>query len=215
MPAGWREERLRGIPPNGHELIDDEGRTVLRIASQRSASSLMWRFETPLRAARLAWRWRLDAWPAAAAGASLADRSGDDFGLRLYLLFDYPMNRVPTADRLLLALARAVHGPGLPAATLCYVADPRAAPGSVLVSPYSSRVRTMVLRSGPRPGPWWNEDRDLPADFQRAFGAEHGPGMPPVAAVALAVDTDQAGGEVSGFFGDLLWGAAPESALRG
>jgi hypothetical protein len=67
----------------------------------------------------------------------------------------------------------------------------------------------MVLRSGPRPGAWWSEERDLQDDFQRAFGAEHGPGMPPIAAVALAVDTDQAGGEVNGFFGDLVFSAAP------
>lgn len=209
LPEGWREERVRGVAPNRHDLVEDDGRTVLRIASLGSASSLMWRFETPVRASRLAWRWRLDAWPRAAALATLGEKAGDDFGLRLYLLFDYPMNRVPIADRLLIRVARTLYDPALPAAALCYVADPRAAPGSVLPSPYTRRVRIMVLRSGAAPGPWWGEDRDLQADFQRAFGEEHGPGMPPIAAVALAVDTDQAGGEVNGFFGDLVWRRAP------
>jgi hypothetical protein len=210
VPEGWREERLRGVAPNQHELVSADARTVLRIGSRRSASSLVWRFPAPLRATRLAWRWCVDAWPAAAAHAAFGEKAGDDFGLRLYLLFDYPTDRVPIADRMLLALARTLHDPGLPAAALCYVADPRVPAGTVVSSPYSARVKITVLRSEPQPGAWWAEDRNLPGDFQRAFGEEHGPGMPPIAAVALAADTDQAGGELHAFFGDLAWTRAPE-----
>jgi len=205
LPEGWREERLRGVAPNQHELVGIEGRAVLRIMSRRSASSLVWRFATPVRPARLTWRWRVDAWPAAAVRTAFGEKAGDDFGLRLYLLFDYPTSRVPIDERMLLAMARALYDPAVPAATLCYVADPRAPAGTIVPSAYSARVKLMVLRSDALPGPWWVEERDLLADFQHAFGAEHGPGMPPIAAVALAADTDQAGGELNAFFGDLEW----------
>jgi hypothetical protein len=74
-----------------------------------------------------------------------------------------------------------------------------------MASPYTSRVQVKVIRSAPLSATGWQEDRDLEADFQRAFGSEYGPGMAPVAAVALAADTDQSGSRVSAWFSDLRW----------
>ena len=87
---------------------------------------------------------------------------------------------------LALRMARALYDPTLPAATLCYVADPRVPAGTLMASPYTGRVQVMVIRSSAQPGAWWDEDRDLGADFQQAFGAEYGPGMPPLAAVVAS-----------------------------
>lgn len=205
MPPPWREEALPGIAPNRHRIVDDDGSPVLEVVSQGSASSLLVRFEAPWHATRLAWRWRTDGWPQAARNAAADARAGDDFSLRLYLFYDYPLARLSRTDRALLSMARAWRDPRLPAAVLCYVADPRGAEGAVWPSPYTGRVRLMRLRGDRMPGPWWSEDRDLQADFQRAFGEEHGPGMPALTGVALAVDTDQGGGEVRSRFADLRW----------
>lgn len=205
FPPPWREVSLPGITPNRHRIVDDDGTPVLDVVSRRSASTLVADFDTPVQAMRLAWRWRTDAWPQAARATAAEARDGDDFSLRLYLFFDYPLARLSLAERALLSVARTLRDQRLPAAALCYVADPRGLPGAVWPSPFTGRVRLMRLRADPTPGPWWTEDRDLHADFQRAFGAEHGPGMPGLAGVALAVDTDQAGGDVRSQFGDLRW----------
>lgn len=203
LSALWQEQRVGSIPGNQFTVESDGGASVLRIDSHRSASSLVHRFERSQPLARLSWRWRTDAWPTG-VGAH-GEKPGDDFSLRLYVMFDYPLPRVPLADRVLLRLARALYDPRLPAATLCYVADPRVPAGTVGPSPYTSRVQVMVLRSDARPGAWWSEERDLRDDFQRAFGTEHGPGLPPVAALALAADTDQGGGQVRSWFSDPRW----------
>lgn len=131
------------------------------------------------------------------------EKSGDDYAARVYLLFDYPVERVPLAQRLLLRAGRSLHGEDLPAATLCYLLDPRAPAETLLESPYTSRVRMIVVRSSPRTGTWWEEERDLAADFQRAFGAEHGPGVPALRGIAVAADTDQSGARLRTRFGDL------------
>ncbi|MBP8310942.1 MAG: DUF3047 domain-containing protein [Burkholderiaceae bacterium] len=206
LPGGWHEQRLRSIDANSFRMVAEQGQTMLRIESSRSASSVLHRLAPGLRPARLAWRWRTDAWPI--ANAAFGEKAGDDFSLRLYLMFDYPLDRVPVGQALALRMARALHDPTLPAATLCYVADSRAPAGTLMASPYTSRVQVMVIRSAQQPGPWWNEDRDLEADFQRAFGAEYGAGMPPVAAVALAADTDQSGSRLTSWFSDLRWSTA-------
>jgi hypothetical protein len=66
-------------------------------------------------------------------------------------------------------------------------------------------VQVLVIRSAPAPGPWWTQERDIPADFRRAFGVEHGPGTPALTGVALAADTDQGGGALNAWFSDLRW----------
>ncbi|MBP6814400.1 MAG: DUF3047 domain-containing protein [Burkholderiaceae bacterium] len=203
LPAGWLEQRLRSIDANRYRLVAEQGQTMLKIESNRSASSVLHRLPPGARPARLAWRWRTDNWPS--ASAAFGEKAGDDFSLRLYLMFDYPLDRVPTGQALALRMARALHDPTLPAATLCYVADPRVPAGKLMASPYTSRVQVMVIRSAPLSEAGWQEDRDLEADFQRAFGSEYGPGMAPVAAVALAADTDQSGSRVNSWFSDLRW----------
>lgn len=206
LPPGWQEQRIRSIEGNRFRLVAGQGQSLLQIQSSRSASSVLLRLAPDTRPARLAWRWRTDAWPTGVG--AFGDKAGDDFSLRLYLMFDYPMDRVPVGQSLALRMARALYDPTLPAATLCYVADPRVPAGTLMASPYTSRVQVMVIRSAASPGAWWDEERDLRADFQRAFGAEYGPGMPPIAAVALAADTDQSGSRLTSWFSDLRWSTA-------
>lgn len=199
LPPPWRLQALRGIVPNRHALVQDAGDTVLEIVSSGSASSLLHPLDG-VAAGRLRWRWKTDAWPMTGGFGS---RSGDDYAARVYLMFDYPLERVSLAQRLLLGVARSMHGEDLPAATLCYLMDPRAPAGTLLASPYTSRVRMIVVRADARPGAWRQEERDVAADFRLAFGDEHGPGVPKLRAVALAADTDQGGGRVTTRFGDL------------
>ena len=201
-PAPWAMQALRGTPPNTHSLVEDAGVTVLEIRSSASGSSLLHPLEGDAAQARfLRWRWKTDG---QASRERFGDKAGDDYAARVYLMFDYPLDRVPLGQRLLLGAARALHGEDLPAATLCYLLDPRAPAGTLIDSPYTSRVRMIVARSTGRTGVWWDEERDLAADFRRAFGEEHGPGVPRLRAIAVAADTDQGGASLRTRFGDLL-----------
>ena len=201
LPAPWREQVLRGIRANRHALVEDEGRTVVQIDSDASASSLLHPVAGPYaRAARLRWRWKTSGYP---LDRWLGEKRGDDYAARVYLLYDYPLDRLPIGQRMLLGAARTLHDPELPAAALCYLLDPRATQDTLLESPYSSRVRMIVARSTMTTGRWWAEERDLRADFARAFGTEYGPGVAPIRAVVIAADTDQSGAALTTRFGDL------------
>jgi hypothetical protein len=84
--------------------------------------------------------------------------------------------------------------------------DNRHPVGTSAWSPYTDRVRTVVLESGAsRAGRWVDEKRDLEADFHAAFGA--GLPMPPVMGIAAGNDTDQTGETVTAWFGDFHLGA--------
>lgn len=200
-PVGrWREQRLPGVRANQFNVEQLGGDTVLRVDSADSASSLIYRFDTPITDARsVAWRWRAAHM---LSGARFGDKARDDYCARVYVLFDYPLDRVPFGQRTLIRMARTIHS-DLPAATLCYVWDAREPLDSLIDSPYSKRVKVIVAASGTGAADWLAVKRDLRSDFARAFGAEYGAGIAPVAALAVAADTDQTGERVSAWFADI------------
>ncbi|HEY9447967.1 MAG TPA: DUF3047 domain-containing protein, partial [Burkholderiales bacterium] len=100
-----------------------------------------------------------------------------------------------------LRLARALFDPEVPAAALCYVWDSRLPVGTILTSPYTSRVRIVVAESGTaRVNTWTSVERDVEKDFRRAFGEE----PPAISGVALATDTDNTREDATAWYGDIV-----------
>jgi hypothetical protein len=97
-------------------------------------------------------------------------------------------------------LLRLVYGEDLPHAGLNYVWDNRLPPGTVLRSPYTDRVRMIVVRSGnAEAGRWVEESRNVLDDYRRAFGGE----PPAIAGIAVMTDTDDTGESATAWFGDI------------
>jgi Protein of unknown function (DUF3047) len=141
----------------------------------------------PHGAQHLAWTWRVDT---PNPQADLQVRALEDTALRVCALFDLPLGRVPLSERPMLLLARAASEHPVPAAAVCYVWDSRLAPGTVVESPYTRRVRSIVLRGPEAPLQQWQEqDRDIAADFSTLFGAESEQ-VPPLAGVLVGADAD-------------------------
>ncbi|HET7547331.1 MAG TPA: DUF3047 domain-containing protein, partial [Usitatibacter sp.] len=75
-------------------------------------------------------------------------------------------------------------------------------PGTAAWSPYTDRVRIVVLESGAeRAGQWTEERRDLIADYRAAFGATAT--LHDVSGVAVGNDTDQTASSATAWFGDM------------
>lgn len=75
--------------------------------------------------------------------------------------------------------------------------------GVVLPNAHTRRMRWLVLRGGESPlGAWQVEQRDLRADFLRAFGDETST-VPPLVAVLVGADADNTGGHGVGWLQDL------------
>ena len=76
--------------------------------------------------------------------------------------------------------------------------------GAVLPNAHTRRMRWMVLRAAESPlGTWQTEQRDLRADFLRAFGDETST-VPPLVAVLVGADADNTGGHGLGWVQDLM-----------
>ena len=200
LPAPWRLV----VPPRTRApevaLVDDRGTTVLRVRSQDAAGTAAHPLDIdPKTRPALAWRWKVDRVP---PSADLASRQGDDFAARVYVFFDVPASRLPLAARVKLFLARLLYGEALPSTALCYVWDNRHPAGTSAWSPYTDRVRMIVLETGDaRAGTWVDERRDLVEDYRAAFGA--GAPAARISGVAAGNDTDQTGETATAWFGDF------------
>jgi hypothetical protein len=182
------------------QAIDD--RRALRIDAAGSYGNLVQRLpEGGAAARRIRWSWRVEQ---ASPAIGLRQKARDDSPARVCLAFAWPDERVPFVERQLLRLARWRTGLPLPAATLCWAwGGPADVPGSVIDSPYTRRVRVIVLRSGT--GGWHDEERDVEADLRRAFGDEWPQKAPSPAASALivAADADNTASRSTAWIADL------------
>jgi hypothetical protein len=195
----WREVLLpqQSLPRTRFTIVALDGQRVLRVESNGSYGNLVHELALPAGAAPvLSWRWRLER---AIDGAALQRKAGDDAALKVCVLMDAPLDGIPFLERQQLRLARLLSGEDLPAATLCYVWDPTQPADSVLPNAYTRRMRWFVLQGrGSRLGEWRSEQRDLRADFLRAFGDEARE-LPRITAVLVGADADNSGGQGLGF----------------
>lgn len=204
-PSPWRVVGVPGgkIPLTGFDLVELDGRKVLRISANKSYGNLVHDLSAaPLPdSTRLRWRWLLEA--ATLPGADLRTRQGDDSPLKVCMLFDMPLDKLGLLERNLFRMARASSAEKLPSATLCYVWDNQLKADTLLPNAYTSRVRMIVVGGAEQPpGQWHTVTRNLGADFRRAFGAESDT-MPPTLSVLVGADADNTGGTSLGYVAEV------------
>jgi hypothetical protein len=205
VPPGWEVTRLPRVPRSTVYRIEvEDGTRVLRADADASMAGLTHRLRAdPARTPWLSWRWKVSG---VVEKGRFSSKAGDDFAARVYVLFDYDTGKLGLGARMKLKLARALYGDAVPAAGLCYVWDAQAPAGTSGWSPFTDRLRVIVVSSGAaQAGQWVDVARDVAADFRTAFGED----APPVSAIAVATDTDNTGGSVTAWYGDIAFSVRP------
>ena len=196
------------IPPTRFELADVQGERALKVSTRASYGTWVHGLNKA-NPGRLQWHWRLDQPLTGGKGvADILTKAGDDAALKVCVMFDHPLDRVPFAQRTLLRIARSVSGEDLPAATLCYVWDSVHPAGLQGPNPYTQRVRFITLQGKGAPlAQWQTETRDLAADFASLFADElpAGASVPKVRAVLIGADSDNTGAQSVGWVRGLQW----------
>lgn len=198
LPKDFRRVSYPNIKPNQFALVADQGKTVLKVDSNNSAGSIA----VPVDmlggqpSTTLQWRWKVDR---ILDRADMDEKMADDHSARLYVFFDVPLESLSFADRAKIKLARSLGGADVPTAALCYVWDNKHRVGYTAWSPFTQRLRKVVLQSGPGGiGQWRSETRDVAADFKEAFGFD----APAVTGISFGNDTDNTDDRVTTWFGD-------------
>lgn len=201
-PAAWKFATLPNKAPTKFSIADLGGARVLKVEAVDSYGNLVHTVRTVVSpGTSIAWRWRVDK---LVEDADLKVRSGDDSAAKLCLFFGFDGAKLPLGERTKLALARSATGQDVPTQTLCYVWDNKLAPGTVISSPFTRRVRFQVLESGgAKLGQWASAKRNVSADYLRVFGDEAEGKVPELTGVAVSADADNTHGNGLAYFGDI------------
>jgi len=167
------------------------GVAALHCSSQASASALVHKepFD-PWKFSRLKFQWQADQ---LIPGANPRKKSGDDYALRIYIIF-------PRKPGLMSRLGQVFAGQALPHSSLVYVWANQDLPRKAFPNPYTSRVMMLPLRGPKDLGQWQAEDVDVLEDYRTAFGADPPQGP---AQLAIMCDSDNSGLVSSGWIGSL------------
>ena len=172
LGSGWRVVTLprqtkpvtRFVPETVAE------RPALRVDADHSYGTLVFDLPAPPSPPPrlLQWSWRVER-PIPAA--DLHARTGDDTPAKVCLSFDLPIDKLGFGERQLLRFMRSSSDEPVPGATLCWVWGAAEARGELIENAFTRRVRYIVLRNGSdASATWFDESRDIAADFTRAFG---------------------------------------------
>ncbi len=181
-----------------------ENRSVLKAQADASASGLIRNdpfnpYETPV----LRWRWRVEN---VLKDGDVTRKDGDDYPLRVYVLFTYDPEKSSFGMRAKYAVAKALYGETPPHAALNYIWANRAHRKRILPSPYTDRSQLVVLRAGDaQAGQWVEEEVNILKDYRAAFGED----PPKKARLAIMSDADNTGESAVGFLDYIEWSGMP------
>ena len=204
VAPGWRHQTLPKVDrANQFDMVDLDGRRVVQVQSNASASSWLAPVDIDATALPLLrWRWRVSQ---SLPGSDIRTKPGDDYAARVYVFFDLPVQQLSFGDRLRLQAARVLAGVDVPTAAICYVWGRAQAAGASGWNAYTDRLRMVVVDSGDsHAGQWRSVSRNIPNDWTEAFGGA----MPRVNGVGVGSDTDNTGASVQTWFDDMSFVAS-------
>lgn len=197
--------RVVGLPKQSKpfttfSVVELDGKPALKIDADKSYGNLVEPMKWLTASAHLSWRWRVEQLLDA---DDLRIKEGDDTAVKVCVLFDLPIDNLPFGERMVMRYARSQTSDFLPGATVCYVWDAHLPVGTMLDSPFTRRLRYMVLESGSaKVGRWVAQRRDVAADFLRLFGDERST-VPTIVGIAVGADADNTQGHSLAYVRDL------------
>jgi hypothetical protein len=198
VPAPWDHRSFPGKTASEFRYARLEGRDAISVQADASASMLrqVVRIE-PEQLGRVRFSWKV---PALIEQADMALRDKDDAPVRIVLAFEGDRSRFSSRDAALSELVKALTGEPMPYATLMYVWCNRREPGTVIRNPRTERIRKLVVESGPRRlNRWLEYERDIRADYERAFGEKPGA----LVGIAIMTDSDNTRSRAQAWYGPV------------
>lgn len=202
----WKHYRFPGKRANAYRQVTLDGRDAMLAQADASTSMLRQNLRVPPEQLhRLQFSWKV---PALIGAADLTVGERSDSPVRIVLAFEGDRSKFSARDAMLSELAHMLTGEPMPYATLMYVWGNHKPVGTVLHNNRTSRIRKLVLESGPaKLGQWLDYERDVRQDFMQAFGEEPGA----LVAIGIMTDTDNTRSSAKAWYGPVRH--MPKSAL--
>jgi len=165
----WEPLTFPKIPEHTvFEVVEEDRYEAIKIISQASASALLYTktfslAETPF----LKWRWKIEN---IFEEGNAKEKGGDDYPIRIYILFEYSRERVPFFERIQFELAKALYGEYPPGEVLNYVWANRNHEERFLPNAFTDRAMMIFSDRGRvNMGEWRSHKVNILEDFEAVF----------------------------------------------
>lgn len=185
----WKPLHFQKIKEHTQYSIEKAGdETYLKAGSDSSASGIIFKkefnvYEYP----KVRWRWKIkNVYKKGNARA----KSGDDYPIRVYIIFKYDPETASFGQRIKYGLAKTIYGEYPPHSSLNYIWANRKHTESIITNSYAKEAKMIILQTGAgNAGKWKEEEINIMEDYRKAFGAD----PPSTASIAIMNDSDNTG----------------------
>ncbi|HMK61096.1 MAG TPA: DUF3047 domain-containing protein [Dissulfurispiraceae bacterium] len=181
-----------------YSIASEGSESALKAESNASASAMVDVKEIDIyKYPKIRWRWKVsNVYTKAVPGT----KDGDDYPIRIYVLFKYDPARLGLMEKIKYNAAKVMYGEYPPDSTLSYVWASRPDSPPVMTSPYTDRAKLIALERGPeKAGQWVEESVDILQDYRKAFGID----PPAMASIAVMNDSDNTGEKSISYVGHI------------
>ena len=166
---------------------DDDGK-YLKAESSSSASGIVFNrefdvFEYP----KVRWRWKVSN---TYKKGDAREKSGDDYPIRVYIMFKYDPDTAPFKKKIKYGIAKALYNKYPPHSSLNYIWANRRHNEDIIVNTYATESRMIILQTGSEgAGRWVEQEINIIHDYHKAFHED----PPSSCSLAIMNDSDNTG----------------------
>jgi hypothetical protein len=171
-----------------YSVVKEQDASFLKAESDSSASAIIYRkefnvYDFP----KIRWRWKIDN---VYKKADAKKKSGDDYPIRVYVIFKYDPEKASLGKKIRYGLAKKIYGEYPPDSSLNYIWANRRHAEKILTNPYADAAKMIIKETGgEKAGKWVEEEADILEDYAKAFGNA----PPAIASIAIMNDSDNTG----------------------
>ena len=173
---------------SSYAIESNNSESYLKAESDASASAILYKkefnvYEYP----RVRWRWKAKN---VYQNGDAKTKSGDDYPLRIYIVFKYDPEKAGFMEKLEYNAAKLIYGEYPPHSSLNYIWANKEYKERIITNVYTKKAKMVLLQKGDSNiGKWFIHDVNIIEDYQEAFGND----PPPIASVAVMNDSDNTG----------------------
>ncbi len=201
FPEGWKPLYFQKVErKTEYTLVKDGETVVVKAVSEDSASGLIREIKiNPKEYPIVEWRWKVGN---ILKKGNVKVKEGDDYPARVYIAFEYDPQKLNFFEKTKYNAYHLIYGQYPPLGAINYIWESTAPQGTLVPNPFASRVKMIVVESGPeKVNQWVKEQRNIVEDYRQAFGEE----PPMISGVAIMTDTDNTGETATAYYGDILF----------
>jgi len=185
----WRPLTFPKIKKHSmYTVIKEQNESFLKAESNASASGIIYRkefnvYDFP----KIRWRWKISN---VYNKGNAEEKSGDDYPLRVYVIFKYDPEKASFGQKIKYGLAKKIYGEYPPHSSLNYIWASRGQKEKIFTNPYVDEAKMIIMEAGEEKARQWvTEETDIIEDYKKAFDVS----PPAVASIAIMNDSDNTG----------------------